>query len=151
VYLERRPGSTGLALAWKDTTYALVPVDSGFTLPLEDLQHGRFEQAAERLRTAQASGFKLDSWITGALTTRADTLEEMGRPHDALRPARLAEELFPQSWRARARLGYTYKALGQTNEARRAFRKVQSLNPARFEWAQKRIQDLNQTSESKAK
>ena len=75
----------------------------------------------------------------------------MGRPKDALRPAQLAVELFPQSWRARARLGYTHKALGQTNEARRAFRKVQTLNSARFEWAQKRIQDLNQTSEGKAK
>ncbi|WP_103030267.1 hypothetical protein [Salinibacter altiplanensis] len=151
VYLERRPDSTGLALAWKDTTYALAPADSGFTLPTEYLRAGRFEQAAERLHAAQASGFKLDSWITRALTARADTLEEMGRPKDALRPARLAVELFPKSWRARARLGYTHKALGRTNEARRAFRKVQSLNPARFEWAQNRIQDLNQTSEGKAK
>jgi Flp pilus assembly protein TadD len=75
----------------------------------------------------------------------------MGRPKDALRPAQLVVELFPQSWRARAHLGYTHKALGQTNEARRAFRKVQTLNSARFEWAQKRIQDLNQTSEGKAK
>lgn len=150
-YLEHRPGSTVLTLAWKDTTYALTPVDSTFTLPLKDLRHGRFEQAADRLRTTRASGFKLDSWITSALTARADTLEEMGRPKDALRPAQLAVELFPQSWRARACLGYTHKALGQTNEARRAFRKVQTLNSARFEWAQKRIQDLNQTSEGKAK
>lgn len=150
-YVERLPGSNELALAWKDTTYALTPVDSTYTLPTEDLRAGRFDQAAESLRAARSSGFQLDSWITRALTSRTDTLEEMGRRKDALRPARLAVELFPQSWRARARLGYTYKALGQASEARRAFHKVQTLNPARYDWAQKKIQNLNQTSKGEAR
>jgi len=146
-YLERRPGSTELTLAWKDTTYVLTPVDSAYTLPTEDLQAGRFERTAERLRAAQSSGFKLDSWITRALTSRADTLEESGSPKDALRPARLAVELFPQSHWAHSHLGYIYKALGRTEEAARAFRRVQTLDPTREETMRKELRNLTPTDE----
>jgi hypothetical protein len=147
-YLERRPGSTELTLAWKDTTYVLTPVDSTYTLPTEDLRAGRFERAAERLRAAQSSGFKLDSWVARALMARADTLEKRGRPNDALRPAQLAVELFPQSHWAHSHLGDVYKALGRTGEADRAFRKVKMLNPAREEAIQDELQLLKQTGEN---
>jgi Flp pilus assembly protein TadD len=80
---------------------------------------------------------------------RADTLEEKGRPNDALRPARLAVELFPQSHWAHSHLGDVYKALGRTEEAARAFRKVKMLNPAREEEIQEELQLLKQTGENK--
>ncbi len=144
-YLERRPGSTELTLVWKDTTYALTPVGSSYTLPTEDLRAGRFEQAAGRLRAAQSSGFKLDSWVARALMARADTLEERGRLADALRPARLAVELFPQSHWAHSHLGDIYKALGRTEEATRAFRRVQMLNPTREEAMREERRNLKPT------
>jgi hypothetical protein len=130
-YLERRPGSRTLSLVWKDTTYALTPVDSTFTLPIKDLRAGRFEQGARRLRAAHASGFLLDKWIRRELTIRADELEERDRPNDALRPAQLAVELFPHSSWAYSRLGYTYEALGRVEEAASAYRMVRTLDPRR--------------------
>jgi len=147
-YLERRPASSELTLAWKDTTYVLTPVDSTYALPTEDLRAGRFERAAKRLRVAQSSGFKLDSWVTRSLTSRADTLEKRGRPNDALRPARLAVELFPQSHWAYSHLGHIYKAIGRTEEAARALRKVKMLNPSREEAIQEELQFLKQTGEN---
>jgi hypothetical protein len=144
-YLERRPGSTELTLAWKDTTYVLTLVDSTYTLPTEDLRAGRFERAAERLRAAQSSGFKLDSWVARALMARADTLEEKGRPNDALRPARLAVELFPQSHWAHSHLGDVYKALGRTEEAALAFQRVQALSPTRAEAMREERRSLKPT------
>lgn len=143
VYLERRSGSKELTLAWKDTTYVLAPVDSTFTLPTEDIRAGRFEQAAERLRTAQSSGFKLDSWVAQALTARADTLEARNRPNDALSYNQLAVELFPQSWRTRAHLGNTYKALGWTEKAARAFRTVRVLDPRRGDYVREQLRELS--------
>ena len=144
VYLERRPDSRTLSLVWKDTTYALTPVDSTFTLPIEDLWAGRFEQAARRLRAAHASGFLLDKWIRRELTIRADTLEERGRPSDALQPARLAAELFPHSSWAYYRLGYTYESLGRVEEATRAYRMVRMLAPRRADAVNELLRELRQ-------
>lgn len=143
-YLERRSGSEELALVWKDSTYALMPVDSGFTLPTEDIRAGRFEQAAKRLRTAQASGFKLDSWITSALTARADTLEAKDRPIDALRYNQLAVELFPQSWRVYSSLAYNYELLGRTDEAISAYQTFRTLDPSRMKAVKERLRELKQ-------
>ncbi|PSQ84447.1 MAG: hypothetical protein BRD30_11755 [Bacteroidetes bacterium QH_2_63_10] len=148
-YLERRSGSKELALVWKDTTYALAPVDSGFTLPTEDLRAGRFEQAAKRLRTTRASGFKLDSWITSALTARADTLEAKDRPIDALRYNQLAVELFPQSWRVHSSLAYNYKLLERTDEAIRAYRTFRTLDPRRGKAVNERLQKLKRPDQEK--
>ncbi|WP_263819446.1 hypothetical protein [Salinibacter sp.] len=148
-YVERRSGSEELALVWKDTTYALRPVDSGFTLPTEDLRAGRFEQVAKRLRTAQASGFKLDSWITSALTARADTLEAKDRPIDALRYNQLAVELFPQSWRVYSSLAYNYELLGRTDEAISAYQTFRTLDPSRMEAVNERLRELKRPDQGK--
>ncbi len=148
-YLERRSGSEELALVWKDTTYTLMPVHPGFTLPTEDLRAGRFEQAATRLRAAQASGFKLDSWITSALTARADTLEAKDRPIDALRYNQLAVELFPQSWRAYFSLAYNYELLGRTDEAISAYQTVWTLDPSRRGAVNDRLRELKQPDQGK--
>ena len=144
-YLERRPASSELTLVWKDTTYVLTPIDSTYTLPTEDLRAGRFEKATGRFRAARSSGFKLDSWVARALMARADMLEERGRLADALRPARLAVELFPQSHWAHSHLGDVYKALGRTEEAARAFRRGQTLNPTREEAMREERQNLKPT------
>lgn len=150
-YLERRPGSTDLRLAWKDTTYVLQRVDSTYAVPTEDFREGRFETAARRLRAAQSSGFKLDSWITTALTARADTLEERNRPEDALRYNRLAVELFPQSWRARSSLAYNYEILGRVDEAVSAYRMLQTLDPRRADAVNERVRELQRSSEKTEK
>jgi hypothetical protein len=143
-YPKRRPGSTELILTWKDTTYVLSPVDSSFTLPTEDLRAGRFAQAVERLRAAQASGFKLDSWITSALTAQADTLEAQDRPIDALRYNQFAMELFPQSWRVYSSLAYNYELLGRKDEAISAYQTFRTLDPSRRESVNERLRELNQ-------
>lgn len=148
VYLKQRIDSKKLSLVWKDTTYALIPVDSTFTLPTEDLRAGRFEQAAKRLRSAYASGFKLDGWINSAIRARADTLEEMERPQDALRYAKLGVELFPESWRSYSRLGYTYEALEQPDNAIKAYKKLQSLDPRRSNQVQEKLEKLRNKSDS---
>ena len=146
-YLERRPDSEALELVWKDTTYTLAPVDSSFSLPTEDLRAGRVARAAERLHSTQASGFKLDSWVTSALTAWADTLEARGRLDDALRCTRLAVELFPQSWRVHAHLADTYEALGRTEKAAGAYRTVGTLDPRRSDYVRERLQALEQKGE----
>jgi tetratricopeptide (TPR) repeat protein len=148
-YVERRSGSEELALVWKDTSYTLVPVDSGFTLPTEDLRAGRFKQAAKRFRAAQASGFKLDSWITSALTARADTLEAKDRPIDALRYNQLAVELFPQSWRVYSSLAYNYELLGRTGEAISAYQTSRTLDPSRSEAMNERLRELKRPEQGK--
>lgn len=142
VYLERRPESNELTLVWKDTTYALTPVDSAFTLPTEDLRAGRFDQAAAKLRAADSSGFLLDKWIRRALTERADTLTELGRPTDALRPAQLAVELFPHSADAYFRLGHTYEAFGRIKKAAGAFRTVRTVDPREADDARELLREL---------
>jgi hypothetical protein len=149
VHVRRRSGSNELILAWKDTTYVLTPVDSTFTLPTEDLRADRYEQAAERLRTARSSGFKLDSWITSALTARADTLEARGHPEDALRYNRLAAELFPESWRVYSSLAYNYELLGQTAAAISAYRRFRALDPSRAEAVNERLRKLERSDEGR--
>ena len=149
VSLKRRPGSTELTLTWKDTTYALSPVDSSFTLPTEDLRAGRFEQAAERLRTARSSEFKLDSWVTSVLTAQGDTLEARGRPEGALRYNQLAVELFPQSWRVYSSLAYNYELLGRTGEAISAYQTFRTLDPSRMAAVNKRLRELKRPDQGK--
>ncbi|PQJ26794.1 hypothetical protein BSZ35_17825 [Salinibacter sp. 10B] len=149
VRVRRRSGSNELTLAWKDTTYVLTPVDSTFTLPTEDLRAGRYEQAANRLRRARSSGFKLDSWITTALTARADTLEARDDPEDALRYNRLAVELFPESWRVYSSLAHNYELLGQTAAAISAYRRFRALDPSRAEAVNERLRKLERSDEGR--
>jgi hypothetical protein len=149
VHVRRRPGSNELTLAWKDTTYVLTPVDSTFTLPTEDLRAGRYEQAANRLRRARSSGFKLDSWITSALTAQADTLEARDHPEDALRYSRLAVELFPESWRVYSSLAHNYELLGQTAAAISAYRRFRALDPSRAEAVNERLRKLERSDEGR--
>jgi hypothetical protein len=149
VHVRRRSGSNELTLVWKDTTYVLTPGDSTFTLPTEDLRAGRYEQAANRLRRARSQGFKLDSWITSALTARADTLEARGHPEDALRYNRLAVELFPESWRVYSSLAYNYELLGQTAAAISAYRRFRTLDPSRSEAVNERMRKLERSEEKR--
>jgi hypothetical protein len=144
VYLERRSESNELTLVWKDTTYGLTPVDSTFTIPPEDLRAGRFDQVAARLRAAHSSGFLLDKWIRRALTERAATLKELGRPNDALRPAQFAVELFPHKSWAHSHLGHTYEVLGRNEEAARAYRKVRTLDPSRADAVNEWLHELQE-------
>lgn len=110
--------------------------------PAEDIRAGRFEQAAQRLRSAHSSGFKLDSWVSRDIIEKTDNLEELGRPQEALPYVKLAVELFPQSWRAHSRLGYTYESLEENTKAIEAYKKVLKLNPSLSTEADKKLKSF---------
>ena len=73
---------------------------------------------------------------------KADNLEELGRPEEALTYAKLAVELFPKSWRAHSRLGYTYECLEENAKAIEAYKKVRKLNPSLSTEADKKLKSF---------
>ena len=141
VYLENNPGEAGLMLAWKDTSYAMRPVDSTFTLPLEHIRAGHFNKGVEGFRKAEAEGIKLGSKLTvtpltdlvneNPLPTWPDSLNEMERAQRALPYTKLATELNPNSWLAHFELAYVYQVLGKDEQMRESAQKSLQLSTAR--------------------
>jgi tetratricopeptide (TPR) repeat protein len=139
VYVERRPGEAGLTLAWKDTTYAMAPVDDRFILPLEHIRAGRLEEGAAGFREAEAQGIKLASSLMvrpltdlieeQTMPTWPDSMSETERARRALPYTRLATELAPKSWLAHFELAYVHKRLGHTEAMRRAAQRAVRLAP----------------------
>jgi hypothetical protein len=141
VHVERRPDKAGLTLAWKDTTYALEPVDSGVTLPLEHIRADRFDEGAAGFRSAKAAGLKLDTGLIMTSLTDLideqplpawpDSLSETERARRALPYTQLATELAPTSYLAFFELAYIYKLLGQDDKMRAAAQKAVRMGPIR--------------------
>jgi hypothetical protein len=139
VYVERRPGEAGLTLVWKDTTYAMAPVDAGFTLPSEHIRAGRLDEGAEGLRRALTSGMRLGNDFTEVPLTDLveespipawpDTLSREEKARRALPYTTLATELSSMSWRSWADLAWLHKILGQPEQMRQAAQRAVTLHP----------------------
>ena len=140
-YVERAPGGDALTLVWKDTTYALSPVDPTTKPPLEHLRAGNFEAGANGLRTARAAGMGLDNGLEFALTRRAVTLHENGDNKRALQYMQLAAELFPTSRSVRYRMGRAYQEIGRSAVALREYRAALALDPL-YDPARERLREM---------
>jgi tetratricopeptide (TPR) repeat protein len=159
VYVERRPGEAGLMLAWKDTTYALAPVEDGFTLPLEHIQAGRLEEGAAGFRAAEAQGIKLASDLTvrplvdlvdeQPMASWPDSLSRQERARRALPYTRLATELAPKSWFALFELAYVHQVLGHTEAMRNAAQRAVEMSPARGARLVREYLDLTVTADGR--
>jgi hypothetical protein len=140
VHLGRRDGTDELTLAWKDTTYALEPVDSGFTLPLEHVRAGRLEEGVAGLRAARDAGMQLGTdfveypftdLLENPPPAWPDSLSQEATARRALPYTRVATELAPTSWRTHADLAYLHKVLGNTQKMRAAAQRVVDLDRRR--------------------
>jgi tetratricopeptide (TPR) repeat protein len=131
--LQRTPGEEGLTLAWKDTSYALSPVDPDTQSPIEHIRAGQFERGAEGLHAALDGGMKVGTNAVGAsLTMRVDELIQQDRAEEALRFGKLAVAFWPNAWSSHADLAEAYAALGRDEDALRALQPVRRLNPPQY-------------------
>lgn len=141
VYIDRRLGNTHLDLIWKDTTYAMHPVEGDFKLPAELIRAGKLDEAERQLKSAIASGMKLGGdFIEHPLTDLVeenplpvwpDNLSKEEKARRALPYAKLAVELAPMSWYSTAELAWLYKLLGQEDRMMKVAHRTVRLSPVR--------------------
>jgi len=127
-YLTRTPGDEGLALVWKDTTYALSPAAPDAVAPIEHVRAGDLDRGAAELRAAMDAGMKLGNNLIEYPFTF-----QRGRPETVLPYAEWAAEFCPTSWRVQANLARAYARTGQKERARQALRSVRRLDVRRYQ------------------